>query len=73
MSRFSLFENNGAFFEAQNLAASHPDIVEQLAEPLLAWHRAVGPESPNSTDANLARGTAGCEQFAFPGMDRPQP
>ena len=61
---------NGAFFESQNEAANHPEVVARMAKPLLEWHRAIGPMHPNMTDAQMARHGRGCEAFPFPGIDR---
>lgn len=63
---------NGAFFEAQNEAAAHPDVVKAMAEPLLAWHKEVGPEHPGSTDQQISRGARGCEGYPFPGQSNLQ-
>ena len=58
---------NGAFLgEAQNFASYLPDVVNRMAEPLLKWHKAVGPISPGRTDKQMDND--GCESWAFPGM-----
>ena len=59
---------NGAFFEAQNIAADHPDVVMEMAKVAMAWHREVGPEHPGSSDRAISKATAGCEQWPFPGL-----
>ena len=59
---------NGAFFEGQNHAAAHADVVAAMAAPLLAWHRQVGPKHPGETDQQQSKSGRGCEAWPFPGM-----
>ena len=59
---------NGAFFEAQNEAAAHADVVSAMAAPLLEWHRQVGPRHPGETDQQQSKGARGCEAWPFPGV-----
>lgn len=62
---------NGAFFEAQNVAEDHPDVVKSLAVPLLAWHKEVGPQRPGATDSGMSKIARGCESYPFPrGLDQ---
>lgn len=60
----------GAFFEATNMAGANGDVIAQLAAPLLRWHRAVGPNKPGQTDAQLSKAAQGCEAYPFPGVAR---
>lgn len=57
---------NGAFFEVQNMAEAHPDVVKSLAAPLLAWHKEVGPQRPGATDHGISKAARGCESYPFP-------
>ena len=45
--------SNALLFEAQNVAALHPDIVANLSAPLLAWHAAL-PRGPVDMDLGCA-------------------
>lgn len=65
VSRFGL-GSSGLFFESQNQATARPEVVQRLAEPLISWHQAVGPEHPGSTDKGQSASATACEAFPFP-------
>jgi len=56
----------GSYFESSSEAEAHPDVVAQLAAPLLKWHREVGPVRPGQSDAALSKAAVGCESYPFP-------
>lgn len=70
VSRWQL-RGHGSFFESNNLANLYPDVVEDMASRLMAWHKSLAPEMQNYTnvtDEQLARSTFGCETYAYPGL-----
>eukprot|EP00756_Hemistasia_phaeocysticola_P048672 Hpha_TRINITY_DN23080_c0_g1::TRINITY_DN23080_c0_g1_i1::g.109425::m.109425 len=62
----STLGTNGAFFEAQNIAADTSDFIDQQKQILFAWHHEIGPERPGATDKSMS--IWACEQYKFPGL-----
>jgi hypothetical protein len=60
---------NGAFFESQNEAQHHPEVVDAMVKAVLPWHHStpIPFGALRNTAADKRFQPPGCEAYPFPG------